>query len=292
MTVLTSACQRCISPQFLDLTERDKKLCLWDFFFPSEKLKQATEPELLPTLLFISTRQVNINAWCTDLIYGKRKFRMFTTLNYVRFPTYLFKFLSQCHIEVFWKNTLSVGTCLIFKAAFYLRRWNSVIYQYTERIVCWGGDVERKPSWCRQTRVLSNHVLRFGVFNHPQSSAGHLTWRLEKWLWEACSLWGWLSKWLASRCNPSTFCPRLLPFGGSCPLGQNGKRVDCGPWHWLEHVGKHWHFQTSPISLFPGKPGRKFWECSVHTMLLLPKKVPPEKGHNGYISLWGVCSWR
>lgn len=180
---------------------------------------------------------------------------MFTTLDYVRFPTYLFKCLFQCYINIFWKRASPVDTCLIFKAAFYLRRWNLVVYCSTERTVCWRGDVGRKQSWCRQTRVLSKHVMWFIVFNHPQSSVGHLTWRLEKWLWEPGSLWDWLSKWLASRYNPSTLCLWLLPFGSSCLLRRNGKRGDCGPWHWLEHVGNHWHFQTSPISLFPGKQG-------------------------------------
>lgn len=111
----------------------------------------------------------------------------------------------------------------------------------------------------------------------PKALFGHFTWRLEKWLWEPGSLWDWLSKWLASRCNLSTFCLWLLPFGGTCLLRQNGKGGDCGFWHWLEHAGKQGHFQIPPISIISGKPGRSFWECSVHTMLLLPKRVSPAK---------------
>lgn len=84
--------------------------------------------------------------------------------------------------------------------------------------------------------------MRFQIFNHPQRSVTCLTWRLERRFCELGSRWDWLSKWLASRRNPSTFCLQWWPFGGSCLLRQNGKRNDCGSRHWLELVRKRWYF--------------------------------------------------
>lgn len=121
--------------------------------------------------------------------------------------------------------------------------------------------------------------MRSQIFNHPQRSVTRLTWRLEKWFCELGSRWDRLSRWLASRRNPSTFCLQLLPFGGSCLLRQSGKRNDCGSRHWLELVRKgcFFFFLTLPISLFPGKLGRIFCGCGVHTMSLLPEGVSSAK---------------
>lgn len=50
--------------------------------------------------------------------------------------------------------------------------------------------------------------------------------------------------------------------------------------HWLELVRKGWFvffFLTLPISLFPGKLGRIFWGCGVHSMSLLPEGVSSAK---------------
>lgn len=98
----------------------------------------------------------------------------------------------------------------------------------------------RKQFWCRQTRVLSKHVLRFRIFNHPQSLV---------------FLWGWKNGSVSLAADETGFPGGWLPDAihprsarscchsvASCLLRQNGKRNDYGSRHWLELVRKWWYF--------------------------------------------------